>query len=256
MAAERQGWISVDSVVADYIIESEQSNHKQFKLTHIAFRGMDEMGLDFFYRIQSVKLPVNANKTVYLPSDYLNYSKVGVFNAIGEVMPLAYNEKLTTFADQLPDRQAKTEDNTLFNFFQFNSPVFFNFWNGWDFINMYGVPSGQPNVGSFKIDKEAGIIVLSETFFFDYVCLEYVASPVPGGNYYIPIQFREALIAYMRWKDIVSMPSSSHMNMADKQYREKVFWNERKNARARYKPTYLEEAYQWNLVNQRLTVKA
>jgi spore coat polysaccharide biosynthesis protein SpsF (cytidylyltransferase family) len=46
------------------------------------------------------------------------------------------------------------------------------------------------------------------------------------------------------------------MNMADKQYREKVFWNERRNARARYKPTYLEEAYDWNLKNQRMTVKA
>lgn len=259
MAEEKQGWISIDSCVADYIVESEQSNHKEYKLTNLAYRGMDEMGIDCFYRIKSVKLPVGANKIVYLPDDYSNYSKIGVFNSIGEVVPINYNEKLTIFADQLPDRQSKVEDNTTFDLnglFNPSSPVFFNFWDGSGYVNLFGIPSGQPNVGSFKIDRDAGVIVLDPNFFFDYICLEYVATPKVGVTYRIPVQFREALISFLRWKDVISMPATSHMGMADKTYREKVFWNDRRNARARYKPTYLEEAFQWSLENQRWAVKA
>lgn len=256
MAEEIQGWIQLDECIADYIVESEQSNHKQFKLSHIAFRGMDELGLKAFYAIRSVKLPVNANQTVYLPSDYRGYSKVGVFNATGHIIPLRYDNTLSTFADQLPDRFAKVEDNSLLTFCQGTNNIFFNYWNGYGYVNLFGIPSGQPNVGSFKIDREAGVIVLNVNYFYDYVCLEYVPSPDSTNGYYIPVQFREALISYLRWKDVISMPATSHMGMADKQYREKVFFNDRRVAIASYKPSYLEEAYQWNLENQRLAIKS
>ena len=68
-----QGYITIDSVVNDYLDESEQSNHKYFKLWQLAFRGMEQLGLDFFYQVKSVKLPVDAtNQTVLLPADYIN----------------------------------------------------------------------------------------------------------------------------------------------------------------------------------------
>lgn len=256
MAEEKQGWISIGSCIGDYIIESEQSNHKEFKLTHLAYRGMDELGLDFFYQVQSVKLPINSNKTVYLPGNYANYTKVGVFNSVGEVIPLDYNEKLTTYADLQPTRQAQTQDPTLGGLWCNNSPIFYNYWNGYGYVNLFGAPSGNPFVGSFKIDRENGVIVLDENFWYPYICLEYVATPDPSFPCHIPIQFREALISYLRWKDIISMPATSHMNMSDKQYRRTEFYTDRRNARARYKPTYLEQAYEWNLKNQRLTVKS
>ncbi len=57
------------------------------------------------------------------------------------------------------------------------------------------MPSGAPFVGNFKVDNNAGIILLNETFSYDYVMLEYTASPQEGQQYYIPIQFKEAMIA-------------------------------------------------------------
>lgn len=60
-----------------------------------------------FYNIKSSKLPVKDNKTVELPNDYINYTKIGVFNNKGEVIPLKYNSKLSNFADLLPDRLQK-----------------------------------------------------------------------------------------------------------------------------------------------------
>lgn len=256
MAQETQGWITVDEVIAAYLDRSEQSNHKFFKCWNIAFDGLNMLGLDFFYQIKSVKLPLNSNKTVYLPDDFLNYTKVGVFNERGEVIPLVYNEKLTTFADLLPDRKTKTEDNTLFNLWAWNSPIFYNYWNGFAFVNLFGVPSGTPFVGSFKLDRGNGVILLNENFVYPYICLEYLASPQPEGTYRLPIQFKEALIWFIAWQDIAMLPTTSHFNLGGVEQRRRNYFNERRQAIARFKPTYLEQAYEEHLQNQRLCIKS
>ena len=250
-------YVNINDCVTAYMDESEQGVHKQFKLTQLAFRAMDELGLDFFYRIKSVKLPVNSNLTVNLPEDFLNYTKVGVLNSTGEVIPLKYNNKLTTYADLLPNRLEKTQDNSLFNWAYPSGSVFFNFWNGSTFGALYGLPSGAPFVGSFKIDEQNGVILLNEIFDYEYIILEYLAAPPQNGqDYYVPIQFKEAIIAYLAWKDIKSMPSTRKGNLGDKRDRRHEYYNERRLAIARYKPFRATDAYELNMQSQRLTVKA
>lgn len=70
MAEQKQQWVTIDECVNLYLDRSEQSVHKYMKCWHLAFQGMEQLGLDFFYRIKSVKLPVAANFTVALPDDY------------------------------------------------------------------------------------------------------------------------------------------------------------------------------------------
>lgn len=253
--SQHQQFITIDSVINDYIDETEQSNHKYFKLYNLAFRGMDMLGLDFFYKIKSVKQPLNANFTFDLPADYRKWTKVGVLNSQGEIIPMGYNDKLTYFADQLPDRLEKTQDNSLFNLFSLNAPVWYNYWNGDAFITLYGLPSGAPNIGTFKIDEYAGIGLLNESFQYDYVMLEYVSSPSDDQQYMIPSEFREALIAWLAWKDSSAIPARTHINLGDKAAKRHEFFNERRLAFARYRPLSLESAYQWSLSNQRIVVK-
>jgi len=255
MAIQQQQWIRLDEAINDYIDRAELSIHKFSKLWHIAFDGMTQMGIDFFYTIRSVKLPVNANLTVNLPDDYMQYSKIGVLNSRGEIIPMAYNNKLTKYADLNPDRLAKTMDNTIVDLMLFNTPIWYNYWNGDSYTALYGLPSGAPFVGSFKIDNENGIILLSEHFGYEYVMLEYVASPAEGGIYYIPIQFKEAMIAFLAWKDIAYLPSGRRGNLGDKRDRKHEFYNERRLAQLRYRPIYLEEAFEWSMQSTRLVVK-
>jgi len=252
---QHQQWIQIDEVINDYIDEAELSIHKFWKLWHIAFRGLTEMGLDFFYTVKSIKLPVNANLTVNLPDDYLNYTKVGVLNSKGEIIPIIFNNKLTKYADLNPNRIAKTQDNTIVDLLLFNTPIWYNYWNGDSYTALYGLPSGSPFVGTFKVDNENGIILLGERFGYEYVILEYVSSPKEGGQYYVPIQFKEALISYLRWKDIISLPNTRRGSLGDKAQRRHEYFNDRRLANARYRPIYLEEAFEWNAQSQRLAVK-
>jgi hypothetical protein len=256
MSVQNRQWISLDEPINEYMSEAELSNHKYFKLWHLAFRALTELGLDAFYVVRAVKLPVNANLTVTLPADYLNYSKVGVLNQQGEIIPMGINNKLTTAFDLMPTRLEQTQDNSIQTEINETGIWWYNYWNGGGYGNVYGLPSGSPFIGNFKIDNANGVIVLSENFSYPYVMLEYVASPKEGGEYYVPIQFKEAVIAYLRWKDIISMPVKTHVANSNVQMRRHDYYNERRLAIARYDPINLPDLYQWNLEQQRITVKA
>lgn len=254
--ADHQQWIQLDEVINSYLDRSEQSIHKFYKCWNLAFDGMQELGIDFFYQIKSVKLPINPNFTVTLPSDYLQYSKVGVLNDVGEIIPLKYNDKLTTYAQFSPERVQKTQDNTLFNFYSFNTPIWYNFWTGNSFTTLYGMPSGAPFVGNFKIDNNSGVILFNENFSYDYVMLEYISAPQQDQVYYVPFQFKEPLIWWLAWQDIAMIPTSRKGNLGDKEQRKRNYYNQRRLAWARYRPLHLEEAYEWHLSNMRLAVKS
>lgn len=255
MSAQNRQWISVDECINAYMDESEQGNHKYFKLWNLAYRALTELGLDFFYSVKSVKLPVNANLTVTLPADYLNYTKVGILNAQGEIIPLSVNNNLTTAFDMQPSRLSQTQDPTVFTGYSPQGIVWWNYWNGYGLSNLYGLPSGSPFVGNFKIDNKNGVIVLDENFMFDYVMLEYISSPQQGQDYYVPIQFKEAVVSYLRWKDIISLPTSRKGSLGDKRDRRADYYNERRLAIARYDAVNLSDLYEWQLKNQRLGIK-
>ena len=250
--SQHLSYVTLESIVQDYLTEGELPNHKYFKVWHLAYRGMEQLGLDAFYKIQTVKLPVNSNYTVVLPSDYVNWTKVGVLNDNGEIIPLYQNDKMTTFADLSSTRLEQTQDNTLWDWDVNN---WNNYWNGQAFINIYGTPSGAPFVGSFKIDNENGVMLLDEKFKYDYVMIEYVASPQQGQEYYVPVQFREALIAWLWWKD-KRAANTNRGQVGLSRDAKNDFFNERRNAIARWKPTRQLERYQASQEQTRMAVKS
>lgn len=248
-------YITLDSCINDYLLQSEQSVAKYFKVFHLAFRGFENMGLDFFYRIKAVKLPINANLTVTLPADYLQWTKVGRLNDRGEIIPLYYNDKLTTYADLSPNRLEQTQDDNLLCCGDWGVNTWCNYWNGYAYVNIYGVPSGAPFVGSFKIDTVNGVILLNENYQEDYLMLEYMASPTEGQEYYLPVQFREALISWIEWKDSKAKIIKSHMQLGNNRELERQYYNERRNAIARWKPVRISEMYQAHQEQSRQAIK-
>ena len=252
---QRQGWITLESVINDYLNESEQSHNKYFKLYHIAFRGLEHLGLDFFYKVKSVKIPVNANKTVTLPPDYLKYTKLGVLNGAGELVPLKYNEKLTSFADVLPDRLTETESSNFVNLYSYSSPVFFNFWNGSSYNNLYGVNGTGLYGGGFKIDEANGVILLDSSFGYTGLVLEYTASPNPDQEYHIPVQFREAIVAWIAWREIANLQYKRGMT-GQVQMRRHEYFEALRLGHRQFRPFYLDQAYAQSLETSKLVVKS
>ena len=253
--SQNLAYIQLDTVIKDYMVQASKSQNDYFRLFHIAFRGLEDLGMDFFYHVQTMKLPINPNMTVTLPGNYIQWTKVGILNHRGEIIPLYYNEKLTTFADLWPNRTTVTKGEPNFGCGDFGNGTWCNFWNGGAYINIYGVPSGAPFVGDFKIDTVNGVILLNENFKYDYVMLEYVASPNEGGEYYLPVQFREALIAWVAWKDIQSLPVKTHVDNNSVGSRRHDYYVERRNAIGKWKPVRIYDIYQTHQEMTREAIK-
>lgn len=255
--SSHQSWVSLDSCIYDYINEAELSQNKYFRLYHLSFRCMEVLGIDFFYKIKTVKLDINANQTVTLPADFRQYNKIGVLNGVGELVPLKYNDKLTTLADLMPNRVSEVDSTNFINYYSFSSPVFFNFWNGSSYENFYGLPGSYSYGGGFKIDIDNGVMLLDSSFSWTNLVMEYTATPKEGKDYYVPSVFREAIIAWLAWKDIANAKAaSSHFNLGDKRDRRHEYFEARRKAVSQYRPFYLDQAYIQNLEAQRLCVKA
>lgn len=235
-------WITLESVILDYIEESEQSIHKYMKLFNLAFRGMDNLGVDFFYEVRTFKLPINSNGTVTIPENCLNWIKVGLFNFNGEIIPLAYNDKLSNYADLNPNRKTKNEDVTYGNLntlYSLSSPCFYNYWDGVGFGYLYG--SGWIG-GTFKVDMTNNVIILDNWNNCNYIVLEAMISPKTEEDYYVPMVFREALIEWLGWRDIKHIPSSRKGSLGDKRDRQHDYYNARRLAIADWQPFNLEQA--------------
>ena len=252
---DKQGWISLESCIYDYISEAELSQHKYFKLYHAAFRGMEDLGLDFFYQVKSVKLPINSNKTVTLPADYRQYTKLGILNGVGELVPLKYNQNLTTFSDLQPARVADTTSSNFVNYYSFSSPIFFNYWNGSSYDNLYGVNGNGLYGGGFKIDEANGVILLDSSFGYTGLVLEYVATPKEDEQYFVPSAFREAIVAWIAWVDIRNLTYKRGMSQLI-QMRRHEYFEARRLGIQKHRPFYLDQAYLAHLDSSKLVVKA
>ena len=180
---------------------------------------------------------------------------MGILDNQGQIIPLSVNNNLTTSFDLQPTRLSQVVDPSIVTAYSPQGIVWWNYWNGYGLSNLYGLPSGSPFVGQFKIDAGNGVIVLDINFNYEYIMLEYIAAPIPGGEYFVPIQFKEAVIAYLRWKDIISLPTSRKGSLGDKRDRRNDYYNERRLAIARYDAVNLTDLYEWNLKNQRMAVK-
>jgi hypothetical protein len=254
MSTQHQQNITLDSVILDYLMEAGKSNNDYMKAYHIAYRGFEQMGINYFYQVVDIKIPVNANKTATLPGNIINWITVGRLNSRGEIIPLYYNDKLTTFAGLSPDRLTNTQDDSTIGANQ-NEDGNWGYWNGSSYTNIYGAPSGQPIAGSFKIDLNNGIILLDENYNEDYIMLKCVVSPQEGQDCMIPVQFREALVAWLWWKDGKSRSIRTHMQLGAARDAKKEFYNELRNAVAAFKPSRIYEKYQAHQESSRQAIK-
>lgn len=248
-------YISLDSVINDYLAESEQSNHKYFKLFHIAFRGMDNLGIDFFYQIQTVRRPISSTFTVSLPANCLNVIKAGVLNGNNGIVSLYTNSNLSTYGALLPQSLNQRPTDSVFDWNNSCNGYYYNYWYNGSYMNLYGLPSGAPFIGSYAYDSFNNLLILDGNYQYDYIMVECLVSPVEGQDYYIPIQFREALIAWMAWLDIRNIPSSRRGNLGDKRDRRADFYNQRRLAIAQYNPFNIDAAYQASQEQTKMAIK-
>jgi hypothetical protein len=250
-----QKYVKLSEVVNYYIDEARLTTKEFRRLWVMAFRGLQEIGMDVSWTPKVTLIPVNANLTADLPDDYLEWVRVGVFNAMGEIATLRVNEHLTTYKDNNPNRisDIASQLGSDINYLQY--PYWYGNWDEQGYEHYFGAGSGLIQAGECRVDSANNVIVLDPSFTYSQVVLEYISSPIMDDDYTIDFRCQEALISYIRWKDIQSMPSTRLVNISEKTMREREFYNQKRLSRKRLKPFRLQISEQFYREAQTLGVK-
>lgn len=167
----------------------------------LGFRALDDLNYNFAAEPKSIRIPVNGNKTVTLPPDYLAWSKIGVLNDKGEVCSIKINNGLSIWRDNNPNRLTDITPDVQDNLPLISgNPFYLNYYYNGLYGNLFGIGGGLIQYGSCRVDERNNVIVLNEDFQYDHVIVEYITSPKKDDDFMIETALREAVIAFIEWK--------------------------------------------------------
>lgn len=239
--------IPLKKIVAEFLDSADQSSHQFRRLYNIGVRGMREFNLDVTGSLKTVVLDINANKTCELPCDYISYSKIGVLNDKGEVLCFKRNDQLSNFNMTNFNMSNRSEgapnvtsignwvNPTSFPFF------FYNYWMGGTSYNLFGLNSGTADLGNYKVDENAGIILLDSRISFSNIVLEYLSDGQDEDcdDYMVNAKAEEAFICYLRWKNATDLYKKFSPSAVRELKRE--YYRERKLAKMRINKVVISE---------------
>lgn len=243
---------TLDSVVSEYIDRTDKDQFTGYaRFLNMAKSGLRNLNEDVSGIDKIAELTVDQNTlTANLPKDYINYK--GIYLCIAEQLyPLGLNEKIC-LNRSLTDCGSPARRPNFPSFVgadgQHNCDNL-GFWysdnikirNGQVYGGYFGLGGGNNIHGYYRIDEEQARIQFSNLQSFDIV-LEYLGDIAQtDGQYMVVPQIKEALIAWITWKNISSKESASEGVIRSKMME---YYREKRLAKQKINPIRISEAYQ------------
>lgn len=206
MIQDTNGIVNLDYIVDHVLMDLDDYSMVRYKkYLQYAIDGFMDLNLFTLQNIKVAYLPVADNKTVPLPSDYIDYTKIG-YDSGGTVNILGKNDDL--MLPRLTDDCGNTTnentggcdiDDLIFpNYGYYFAP---HYRNGQFVGELYsGIGDGK-NDGNYRIDRDMHQIAFNSDLTADTIILEYKSSGIAGdGSTNIPKQCVPALLAFVHWK--------------------------------------------------------
>lgn len=255
-------------IVNSFIDSKDSSSHEFRRLYNIGAFGMrTEFNLDIKGNIKTVVIPVNANKTALLPTNYISYCKIGLANPKGEIATLKRNDKLVNYHadffnvanrnDTLPTLPSYGFLGGLNNGLGiYDAANYLNFNYGGTSYNLFGLGSGTPTIGEYKVDDANRIILFDPNFIFSEIILEYLSDGCDEENddYEVDIRAAETVKCYLRWQNAIDMPKKYPQGVV-REFRSQ-YYNEKRKSRMRINPVVLNEMSNAERRSWKLVAKA
>ncbi len=225
------GQYNLTAIVSELMIEMGQSqNNQQARMYQLGMACLREQNMDLSGFPKIVSLVPNANDTVDLPSDYLNYTRIAICGPDGVLHSLGRNDNLCLdknyTACGVPSNQNNSGSlntqatTTGVNNLNGNNGLQNTFWaavDNWDdnyrngelMGRFFGIGGGNNANGYYRIDIPNGQILLAGGWawtannngIMPTIVLEYLADIEASGNDYIVHPFLiETVKDYIFWK--------------------------------------------------------
>lgn len=196
------GLVTIRYVVMSVLNRMEDYTLRKYKrLAQIALEGFSELSLWHLNTLEVVYLRMSEAKTVDLPSDFIDYTKIGI-PINGKLRVLTRHDNILlprTFEDG--EAVGNTDaDETV----DAASLVFFSdHFRGGQYVGgLFGMPGGVDDA-YYRIDRENRQIVFSGSIPRSEIVLEYISTGVKTEETsLIPREAVPALRTYILWQMI------------------------------------------------------
>jgi hypothetical protein len=199
-------FISSEEVLSDILNnKNDYGKENWWRDKRFLIRGVTKINLHFRLctAVNVVYLPLSDLNTVQLPSDYIDYTKIGI-ETNGHIWTLSLNKNICTTRFEecgVPVRALQDFDDVDAIGGLAQVPFVTHTRNG-SVVTPYGL-SGGYNHAYYKVDKKHGLIHFEGDVKCDYIVLEYKSSGISlTDNILIPIEALEALLAFIQWQRI------------------------------------------------------
>lgn len=183
-----------------------------FRYLQWAILGVREINMWAINNVKVAYIPMNVNKSITLPMDYVKYTKIGLCMGDGDcsrVISLGLNNDLCLprekddCGDDIINAVANTiTDEAIAGYF----PTFYSFvdhyHNGQYVAGVYGLGGGFHD-HYYREDKQMNTIQFDSEVPGGTIVLEYISTGIePSGNTLIPVIAVETLRSWTHWQRI------------------------------------------------------
>ena len=192
-------YITLEDVINNYLMSGDPDDYTsmvpRYRILYQARRGLREFYYDVLREIRAVRLELSPSLMVTLPPDYINYVRISWVDDKGILHPMAKNENISMAESYLQDNNYNLLfDNEGCVLQDDGSPALAStvvnsgtegYYNQYEFCNTEFQPNkNMTNVysnGSYKIDKNRGVIFFDSSAFGREIVLEYISDGLFTG---------------------------------------------------------------------------
>ena len=213
-------YIELEEIINELLVEEGKTSENEFlRYFKLGMNGLKELNFDVSGGVRTVELIVDSNTlTVDLPSDYVRYTKIGVYGNDGDIHPIGLRNKKSLISTVAND--------TLSNDDELNPSYF-------EYSQEYGVGGGNNANGYFRVDLENSTIQFSSTLSSKKIIVEYITNSLihpTEGKVVVHQLMADALRGYIYWK---SIHRKRGIDQGEKDLAKRDYYNEKRLARAR-----------------------
>lgn len=253
-------YVTMKQIVNDFMFSQEDdslvANVDRNKVVYHAKKVVQELYFDVLNEVISIEFDLNPALTIALPHDYINYVRISWVDDKGKLHPLAIDETSNLAQAYLQDNEYEYLYDAEGDILQGShiQDTVGSVAPTTDFDGVTYPIAGSPNFntdqskifknGSYRVDKERGIMQFSSKVDGRTIVLDYISDGLfqrDDADIRIHKFAEQAAISFIFWKLIRFRKnvSANRILMAEKQW-----WNMRRIAKRRIKPIRYEEIRQ------------
>ena len=183
-------YVTMEQVINDYMANRSEDdytgNTPRHRVVYQAMRGVRELYYDIMQEIKAIELDLSSSLQITLPEDYVNYVRISWVDERGVLYPMTENKTLSISRVYLQDNNFNILFDNDGNILETSETLDPNEDPNGENVNRYefcftgfnpneDLSKKNPN-GSYRIDKNDGVIRFSSDVFSKSIVLEYISD--------------------------------------------------------------------------------